>query len=143
MPPPIKKKYSKEHMMILIMIYYLKGILSFHDIQEVLDPITKKYFGSEESFNLEAIYKEAFNIEDIQKDAVKEDISENIKRAMTMFTDAPEEDRDFFTMFALVVQLGFDVYVKRLLIEKLIDSYTAKNQQTVPSKSKKKEPKTE
>ena len=85
LPPPIKKKYSKEHMMILIMIYYLKGILSFHDIQEVLDPITKKYFGSEESFNLEAVYKEAFNIEDIQKDAVKEDISENIKRAMTIF----------------------------------------------------------
>ena len=32
LPPPIKKKYSKEHMMILIMIYYLKGILSFQDI---------------------------------------------------------------------------------------------------------------
>ena len=143
LPPPIMKKYSYEHMMILIMIYYLKGILSFHDIQEVLDPITKKYFGSEESFNLEAIYKEAFNIEDIQKDAVKEDISENIKRAMTMFTDAPEEDRDFFTMFALVVQLGFDVYVKRLLIEKLIDTYRVQHESQTAPKSKKKEPKTE
>ena len=117
--------------------------MSFHDIQEVLDPITKKYFGSEESFNLEAIYKEAFNIEDIQKDAVKEDISENIKRAMTMFTDAPEEDRDFFTMFALVVQLGFDVYVKRLLIEKLIDTYRVQHESQTAPKSKKKEPKTE
>ena len=35
LPPPVKKKYSREHMMILIMIYYFKGVLSFSDIQEL------------------------------------------------------------------------------------------------------------
>ena len=44
LPSPIKKKYSKEHMMILIMIYYFKGVLSFNDIQEILKPITEHYF---------------------------------------------------------------------------------------------------
>ena len=32
LPAPIKKKYSKEHILTLIYIYYLKNILSIKDI---------------------------------------------------------------------------------------------------------------
>lgn len=147
LPPPVKKKYSREHMMILIMIYYLKGFLSFHDIHEVLKPVTERYFGTDKEFDLESIYKEVFDFEDHQKAAVKEDIAAKIEAAQGMFGDAPEEDKEFFTLFALVVQLGFDVYVKRLLIEKLIDGYRMQQTPgTAPKatpKAKKKEPKTE
>lgn len=143
LPPPLKKKYSKEHMMILIMIYYFKGVLSFNDIHELLKPITERYFNSKEEFNLESIYKELFNIEDIQKESVKEDISGKIEHAQVMFQDAPEDDREFFVLFSLVVQLGFDVYVKRLLIEKLIDGYRLNHTPQPVQKNKKKEPKTE
>lgn len=31
-PPPVKKKYSRAHLMLLIMIYHLKSILSIKDI---------------------------------------------------------------------------------------------------------------
>jgi len=143
LPPPIKKKYSKEHMMILIMIYYFKGVLSFSDIQELLKPITEKYFRSEGSFTLEDIYKEVFEFEAVQKDALKADIVEKVQHAQGMFADAPQEDEEFFTLFSLVVQLGFDVYVKRLLIEKLIDGYNAGKEPSSNSKGKKKEPKIE
>ena len=143
LPSPLKKKYSKEHMMILIMIYYFKGVLSFNDIHELLKPITERYFNSKEEFNLESIYKELFNIEEVQKESVKEDISKKIEHAQVMFKDAPEDDREFFVLFSLVVQLGFDVYVKRLLIEKLIDGYRLKHTPQHVQKNKKKEPKTE
>ena len=46
LPPPIKKKYSKEHLLSLIFIYYLKNILSISDIHTVLAPLTEKYFGN-------------------------------------------------------------------------------------------------
>ena len=51
-PPPVKKKYSREHMMILIMIYFLIGVLSFNDIQELLGPITERYFDKKEGFKI-------------------------------------------------------------------------------------------
>ena len=51
LPPPEKKKYSKEHMLVLIFIYYFKNILSINDIQTLLEPITKKYFHSEDGFS--------------------------------------------------------------------------------------------
>jgi len=142
LPPPVKKKYSKEHMLILIMIYYFKGILSFSDIQEILRPITEHYFDKKDGFGLEAIYREVFEFEDVQKEALKADIASKMEHTKGMFKDAPKEDEDFFTMFSLIVQLGFDVYLKRLLIEKLIDNYKQQNIATQAPK-KKKEPKTE
>ena len=40
LPPPEKKKYTKEHVLTLIFIYYFKNILSISDIQSILNPIT-------------------------------------------------------------------------------------------------------
>ena len=40
LPPPEKKRYSKEHVLMLIFIYYFKNILSINDIQTLLTPIT-------------------------------------------------------------------------------------------------------
>ena len=42
LPPPVKKKYSKEHVLILIYIYYFKNILSIKDIEALLKPLTEK-----------------------------------------------------------------------------------------------------
>ena len=39
LPPSNKKKYSREHIFLLIMIYYLKSILSISDIQSLLEPL--------------------------------------------------------------------------------------------------------
>ncbi|MBR4759245.1 MAG: DUF1836 domain-containing protein, partial [Lachnospiraceae bacterium] len=44
-PPPVKKKYSKEHMLILIFIYYMKSVMSITDIQQILGPLADRYFG--------------------------------------------------------------------------------------------------
>ena len=36
LPPPIKKRYSKEHLFVLVFIYYMKGFFSLSDIQTIL-----------------------------------------------------------------------------------------------------------
>ena len=41
LPSPEKKRYSKEHLLVLIFIYYFKNILSISDIQTLLS--TTKY----------------------------------------------------------------------------------------------------
>lgn len=140
LPPPVRKKYSKEHILILILIYYLKGILSFNDIQTVLKPITEKYFENDADFNLETIYRSVFEFEASQKDIVKKDVLEKYETAGSVFKDAPKEDQDFFQLFAFISLLGFDVYVKKLLIEKLIDSYrTGEKQEQEEQERKAKE----
>ena len=54
LPPPVKKKYSREHVLVMIFIYYFKNILSIKDIEAMLTPITETYFKNE-SFNMTEI----------------------------------------------------------------------------------------
>ena len=49
LPPPVKKKYSKDHMLMLVFIYYFKNLLSFSDIEELFRPITSKHFSGQTS----------------------------------------------------------------------------------------------
>ena len=37
LPPPEKKKYSKEHVLMLVFIYYFKNIMSINDIKNPAD----------------------------------------------------------------------------------------------------------
>ena len=54
-PPPVKKKYSKEHMLILIFIYYMKSVMSITDIQQILGPLADRYFGDKSNPSLTEI----------------------------------------------------------------------------------------
>ena len=56
LPPPEKKRYSKEHVLMLIFIYYFKNILSINDIQTLLTPITQEYFKSMTGKDMTYIY---------------------------------------------------------------------------------------
>ena len=121
LPSPEKKRYSKEHLLMLIFIYYFKNILSINDIQTLLNPITEKYFKSEGTQDLTYIYNEVFSMEKSHIESLKKDLAKSYHVAEGTFSDAPEEDRQFLQTFSFICQLSFDVYVKKMLIEHLID----------------------
>ncbi len=121
LPPPSKKKYTRDHVLLLIFIYYYKGILSISDIQELLRPITDRFFANGETFDLSAVYEEVFGLEREQKDVLKADVEEKFRIARETFENAPEDTREFLKIFSFICMLSFDVYVKKLLIEKMLD----------------------
>ena len=123
LPPPVKKKYSKEHILVLIFIYYYKGILSINDIQTLLNPLTDRYFQTGGELNLGAIYEEVFSLEKLEVEGLKEDIVEKFNASLETFKNVPKEDREMLQLFSFICMLSYDVYVKRLLIEKMVDSF--------------------
>ena len=120
LPPPNKKKYSKEHLLVMIFIYYFKGILSITDIQALMNPITEKFFNSGEDFNIESIYNEVFSLEKRQAEKLTKDIVDKYNTSKCTFGEA-KKDQEFLQLFSFICMLSFDVYVKKQLIEKLID----------------------
>lgn len=121
LPPPIKKKYSKEHILALIFIYYFKNLLSIKDIETLLDPITSKYFGNDSGFSMTDIYEEVCELEKSRIDSMAKDIARIYKTSLDTFSDTPKEDRQMLQNFSFICSLAFDVYVKKQVIEKLID----------------------
>ena len=134
LPPPVKKKYSKEHVLMLIFIYYFKNILSISDIQSILNPLTEKYFASDDNFNLTDIYEEVFSLENDEVKNMMKDITKKFNTSFGTFSDAPEKDQEFLHTFSFICMLSFDVFVKKMLIEKIIDDMNAKKE-TAPDKS--------
>lgn len=147
-PPPVKKKYSKEHVLLLIFIYYYKSILSISDIQTLLQPITDKYFHKQEGFRLKDIYSEVRELEYSQIEYLKEDVRQKYQRSKDSFPGAPDEDAEFLQQFGFICMLSFDVYMKKVMIERLLDDMIKKREtgKELPqehSKEQSKEKKTE
>lgn len=122
LPSPNKKKYSKDHMYLLIFIYYLKNILSISDIQKVLKPLSENFFGEGKALTLEDIYTEIFGLESEQSMVVTRDVVRKYQKSRGSFEKVKDEkERKLLQDFALISMLSFDVYMKKQLIEALID----------------------
>lgn len=127
LPPPIKKKYTKEHILLLLFIYYYKNLLSFNDIEQLFRPITEQHFNSKDQLPLSAIYQEVFDLEADQMERLKDDVRAKYAAAGATFTDACEKDRDYLQLFAFISELSFDVYLKKQMIEMMIDQLRAED----------------
>lgn len=129
LPPPAKKKYNKEHILLLVFIYYFKNILSISDIQQMLGPMAEKYYGKDGKVTIEKIYNEVIGAQRDRVDDFKETILETFRQSRDSFEELPEgEEKEFLQLFAFICDLSFDVYVKKLMIEKIIDGYTEKHE---------------
>lgn len=123
LPPPDKKKYSKEHVLLLIFIYYFKNLLSIKDIETLLTPLTKKYFEDSAGLDMTKVYEEVFSLEKERLSALTEDIVASYQSAGKTFEDQESPDREFLQLFSFICTLSFDVYIKKQLIEKIIDTF--------------------
>lgn len=121
LPSPDKKKYSRDHVLMLILIYYLKSFLSIKDIQILLEPVTEKYFGTESDLSFYELYEELVALGNGQAKALIKDVVSKYNATQKSFMDAPEEDQEFLRNFGFICMLGFDVYIKKMMIESLID----------------------
>lgn len=121
LPPPVKKKYSREHILMLTFIYYFKNIMSINDIQVLLGPIAEEFFPGNGSLKLQEVYQEIMDLELEQIEPLIKDVSRKFNKARSSFSDADEKEQDFLQKFAFICMLSFDVYVKKQVIENLID----------------------
>ena len=126
LPSPEKKKYTKEHLLVLTFIYYFKSFLSIKDIEMLLRPVTDRYFHTDSKLNLTHIYDEVCSFEKDRIDTLKEELKTMYASSSETFSEENEQDREFLQLFSFICTLSFDVYVKKQIIEKLIDSLPEK-----------------
>ena len=129
LPPPVKNKYSKEHMYLLIFLYYFKNVLSINDIQKIFKPLTEMFYSNKsEHVSMEEIYRAIFRMERIQTDNLTKDILRRYKASQNLFPEVTDEaEADFLSRFAVICLLSFDAYMKKQIVERLIDETLSEN----------------
>lgn len=133
LPPSNKKRYSKEHLILLIFIYYFKNILTINDIKTTLSPLCDSFFDENNEISLENLYN---TISDMEKELlpnIKEDISDKISASKNSFSEAPIKDKNYLQLFYLISSLAFDVYVKKQMLESIVDSLNETSIQNMES----------
>ena len=115
------KRDEDEKILTKTMINNLKSFLSIKDIQTLLEPITDKYFGTESELSFYELYEELVAQGNGQSKALIKDVIAKYNAMQNAFSDAPEEDQEFLRNFGFICMLSFDVYIKKMMIETLID----------------------
>lgn len=128
LPSPEKKKYSKDHMILLLFIYYFKNILSITDIQSLLAPITDEYFQAKEGMDLTELYESITTLRSSANREMLEDLVRQMDRSSSLFPD--EENREELQRFAFICMISYDVYMKKMLLERMIDEIRAEETDT-------------
>ena len=118
-------------------VSFMKNFLSINDIKTLLKPISERYFDGNNKVSMEEIYKTLSNSEEEMTDFIKSDIIREINKSKEMFLDNPKKDTDYLQLFALVTGLTYDIYVKKQMIESIVDQINKYEEKT--SKDKKKE----
>ena len=121
LPPPDKKKYSRDHILLMIFIYYFKNFLPISDIKTILGPLTDKYFHKYADLKLDDIYTTLFSKEDTFVQEVLENVMKQFHMSADLFPDAPKADQASLREFTFICMLSLDIYLKKQLIEAILD----------------------
>lgn len=120
-----KKKYTKEHIILMCIIYNLKQIISIQDIKKVLEPIIKEM---EKDDDENIISNEIIDIYEkfliLKKDNIqaKRNDMENIIENL----EDKEDESDYKKILLIILQLINSANTQKKLAEKLIDEYFGK-----------------
>lgn len=117
---PIKnKKYSKEHLLLISMIYQLKGGLSIGDIKTTLDKINQKIV--KEDFHLDKFYNSYLSLCEKNSEKFTENIDESILEVKEEVKQMEDNDSNYLEQVLLIASFINMSNVYRKAAEKIVD----------------------
>lgn len=121
---PIKnKRYSKEHLILISLIFQLKGTLSLADIKILLDDLNEKVVN--DNYELDELYTCYLQLVDDNIDLFKEDIRKKHDKIKTIVENLTDEDHTYFEQLLLILALSNLSQFYRRAAEKLVDELYA------------------
>lgn len=121
---PVKgKKYSKEQMVLLSLIYSLKQVLSINDISLVLSPILNGIASGAQTVSLEQIYTEALDINRLQADEFSSWFKNKVEFLSGRVDASDSANKDSMLFILSVLMLINSANTQKRMAEKIIDNY--------------------
>lgn len=115
--PVQNKKYSRNHIMLIHLIYQMKSVLSINDVKKVLDGLNER--AEKEQLNLESFYESYLHIQQGGIAYFKEGLS---RQAELAEREAAEmEDSDELEQVLLIASLVHTSNLYKRAAEKLVD----------------------
>lgn len=116
--PAVKKKYTKEHIILMIMLYHLKNILSITDIKELFSVV--KNGDNVDGNKLAKLYQSYLNSKHKEIEYFNQGVEQKVETLHEELNNVGIEDEELETILLVFMLIEQASYNKRLA-EKIID----------------------
>ncbi|AEF94573.1 Domain of unknown function DUF1836 [Desulfotomaculum nigrificans CO-1-SRB] len=125
LPPPQNKKYGKEHIILLILVYNLKNILSFNDIGTLFAPVLKNIEQSDDDIvSLEDIYSTLVDLKRYEFADFRQTFNEKFKLISDKTLSIQnKQEQELAQLFLTVIMLVAQANAAKRMAEQIIDKY--------------------
>ncbi|KGN02995.1 hypothetical protein Z969_03095 [Clostridium novyi A str. 4570] len=128
--PPVKKKYSKNHIILLILIYYLKQNLSINDISLLFKDVIKDLSDSENTtLNLKNLYESFLNIKKETSEQFLNNINDKFKLIEKETQNEDDSNTELIQKLLLVLCVINEANTYKRLAENMIDNLFPNNKE--------------
>ena len=130
--PSKNKRYGKKHMILLILIYSLKHILSINDIHSIIGPILNNINSEEDDIiPIEDIYSTILEIKNKEFEGYCDVFDDKFKIIREKTQSLEGDNKNLAELFLTVLILVAQADAQKRLAEKIIDTYFKKSDHDV------------
>ncbi|GCD08606.1 DUF1836 domain-containing protein [Clostridium tagluense] len=124
--PAKNKKYTNEHMILLMLIYNLKQSISINDINIIFDSIIDMKAPKGTSLSLENLYNSFLDIKEVQNQNFVSDIDKDREFIKGRIKEMGKADGELIELILMVLLLINKANMQKRMAEKLIDNFLNK-----------------
>lgn len=125
--PSKNKRYNRQHMILLILIYYLKQILSISDISILFAPLFKNMNSSNDGMDyLSSLYNGFLQVKENSTDDMRQILSQKLELISKKAEEFPPESKETSRILLTVLMLVATASIQKRIAEKIIDDYLTK-----------------
>lgn len=127
-PRPKNKRYTKDHLILLTLIFYLKGTFQMEEIQLLMAPLIENYNSEfDEKFDFQRIYDHILDLYRREQDELLKEVTGDIDRIKKNLSDDELADDDTTELFMLIANLSMKANAQKFLAQKLMNEYFNKD----------------
>lgn len=124
MPRPVQKKYTKDHLLFLSLIFHLKSILPMNEISQLMKPLMDNYESEfEERIDVSRVYDGIMDLFQQKKDMLRAEVEEDAAKIKKTLDWEGVADDDTTELFMIIATLAVRASAEKYLAQKLLDEY--------------------
>lgn len=123
--PTKNKKYTKEHIILMIMTYDLKQTLSIGDIKKIFNPMVEGVCKDDDILNISELYEKYLILKNKQWEEEKILLENTLHSVSSLYEDIDGENNDinYQKLLSTILALLNSAALNKRLAEKIIDKY--------------------
>ena len=134
---PEGKRYTKDHMVMIAMVFYLRSIFKMEDISKIMKPLIDNYSSEyDDTISPELVYALAQEATENRLQEFLSGIDESVSVIKREMEDTDIADDQSMEVLILILTLAMRAEIEKYLAERLMKAYFEQ-----PEKEKKEKPK--